>query len=105
MSILYSQISYIIIYMNGLGERIKSLRLENNYTQPQLAEKLNVSNAVISFWENNVNEPKATYIRMIAECFSVSTDYLLGLEDESGARTATQINNLSHFNNSGTIKF
>ena len=60
--------------MNELGARIKSLRIEAGYTQPQLAEKIGVSKAVISFWENGVNEPKA-------KCFKVSTDYLLGIEE------------------------
>ena len=72
--------------MKGLGERIKELRKEYGYTQPEFAKKIGVSNAVVSYWENNLNEPKATYIKVIAECFNVSTDYLLGLEDETGAK-------------------
>lgn len=67
--------------MNELGARIKSLRIEAGYTQPQLAEKIGVSKAVISFWENGVNEPKASYIKLLAKCFKVSTDYLLGIEE------------------------
>ncbi len=50
-------------------------------SQPQLAEKVGVSKAVISFWENGVNEPKARYIKALALCFGVSADYLLGLEN------------------------
>jgi len=67
--------------MNDLGARIKTLRIEAGYTQPQLAEKIGVSKAVISFWENGVNEPKAGYIKLLAKCFNVSTDYLLGVEE------------------------
>ncbi len=67
--------------MEGLGERIKYLRLERGYSQPQLALLLGVSNAVISFWENDVNEPKASYIKALAQILSVSADYLLGLND------------------------
>lgn len=68
--------------MKGLGERIKYLRIEHNYTQPQLAKKIGVSNAVISFWENDLNEPKATYLKALAKCFNVSSDYLLGMDEE-----------------------
>ena len=66
------------------GEKIKTLRLEKELTQPQLAKLLNVSNGVISFWENNVNEPKASYIKKLCIILDVTADYLLGLEDIDG---------------------
>lgn len=66
--------------MVGLGELIKYLRIEKGLSQPDLAKYVGVSNAVISFWENNVNEPKASYIKKLADCFEVSADYLLGRE-------------------------
>lgn len=72
--------------MEGLGERIKELRKEYGYTQPEFAKIIGVSNAVVSYWENDLNEPKATYIKAIAECFGVSADYLIGIEDETGAK-------------------
>ncbi|MDD3397313.1 MAG: helix-turn-helix transcriptional regulator [Clostridia bacterium] len=66
--------------MDSLGQKIKELRKEKNLTQPELARLLNVSNGVISFWENNINEPKATYVKQLAIIFNVSSDYILGLE-------------------------
>ena len=66
--------------MDGLGETIKQLRKDNHMTQVQLAEKLNVSKGLISMWENNVNEQKASFIRKLAIVFNVSSDYILGLE-------------------------
>lgn len=65
----------------NIAQRIKQLRLEKNLTQPELAKKINVSNGQISFWENSINEPKASYIIKLAKFFNVTTDYLLGLED------------------------
>lgn len=67
--------------MSEFGTRIKKLRIEAGYTQPQLAEKIGVSNAVISFWENGINEPKASYIKLLAKHLNVSADYLLGIEE------------------------
>lgn len=67
--------------MDDLGTRIRELRIEKGLSQPQLAKMVGVTNAVISFWENNVNEPKASYIKKLAECFGVTTDYLLGISD------------------------
>lgn len=65
--------------MENLGETIKTLRLEKGWTQPQLAAKIGVSNGIISTWENNVNEPKATYIKRLALAFDISADELLGI--------------------------
>ncbi len=64
-----------------IGERIKSLRIENNLTQPQLAQAINVSKGLISLWENNINEPKASYIVRLSKFFKVSSDYILCLKD------------------------
>lgn len=70
--------------METLGNKIKQLRKEKQLTQPQLADALNVSKSVISFWENDINEPKASYMISLATFFKVSTDYLLGIETEDG---------------------
>ncbi|MBE7068729.1 MAG: helix-turn-helix transcriptional regulator [Clostridiales bacterium] len=67
--------------MERLGETIKDLRIEKGYTQPQLAKLVGVSNGIISIWENNINEPKATYIKRLATIFGVSADYLLGINE------------------------
>lgn len=67
--------------MENLGETIKALRQEKGLTQPQLAKLLGVSNGIISIWENNVNEPKATYIKRLALVLEVSADDLLGINE------------------------
>lgn len=67
--------------MERLGETIKELRLEKGYTQPQLAQLVGVSKGIISIWENNINEPKATYIKRLACVLEVSADYLLGIHE------------------------
>ncbi|MBO4939493.1 MAG: helix-turn-helix transcriptional regulator [Clostridia bacterium] len=59
---------------------IRELRLERGLTQPQLATLVGVSKGMISIWENNVNEPKASYIKRLAIVLEVSSDYLLGIE-------------------------
>lgn len=79
--------------MDKLGERIKELRKENDLTQPQLAKLIGVSKGMISIWENDINEPKATYIAKLALVLNTSTDYLLGIEDEHGTRIQKHSNN------------
>lgn len=66
--------------MKGLGETIKSLRIEKGLTQPQLAKMVGVSNGMISVWENNINEPKASYLKALATALEVSVGVLLGEE-------------------------
>lgn len=67
--------------MQTLGNKIKELRQERNLSQMQLAKLLNVSDAIICKWESDTNEPKASYIFLLAKFFDVTSDYLLGLED------------------------
>lgn len=51
-----------------------------------LAVIIKVSNAAISNWENEINEPKISYLVALARYFEVSSDYLLGLENEDGTK-------------------
>ncbi|MCR4889015.1 MAG: helix-turn-helix domain-containing protein [Ruminococcus sp.] len=63
-------------------ERIKDLRLSLGINQVQFAKKLNVTKQCVSNWENANLQPSIDMLRRIAETFSVSTDYLLGLSDK-----------------------
>jgi transcriptional regulator with XRE-family HTH domain len=56
------------------------LRLEKGLTQPQLAKLVGVSNGMISIWENNINEPKASYLKALAVALEVNVSVLLGEE-------------------------
>lgn len=64
-----------------LSERLKDLRKEKALSQQQLAKAIGVTQKAIDFWEKGINEPKASYIVLLAKYFDVSTDYLLGIED------------------------
>ena len=63
------------------GDIIRKLRLANNYSQVKLAEELNVSKQTVSNWENNNILPSIEMLIKIALFFSVSTDYLLEMDD------------------------
>ncbi len=62
-------------------ERLKMLRIEKELSQPELAKLVGVSNGMISFWENGINEPTITDLVKLSQIFEVSTDFILGLED------------------------
>lgn len=64
-----------------IGKRIKELRLERKISLLTLSKAIKVDKHAIIYWEQEINEPKATYIVRLAQYFGVSADYLLGLED------------------------
>ena len=61
------------------SERLRELREAKGLSMIALSQKIGVSDAAICKWENATNEPKASYIYLLAEFFEVTTDYLLGL--------------------------
>ena len=67
--------------MKIFSQRLRELRQDKHLSMKQLAKKLNTTDAAISNWENEINEPKISYLVSIAKFFNVSADYLLGLED------------------------
>ena len=67
--------------MEIMAKRIRELRQEKGLSMDKLAKILNVSNAIICKWENNISEPTASNIIALADYFNVSADYLLGRQD------------------------
>lgn len=63
------------------GDIMKSLRLSHNLSQVQLCRELSVSKQTISNWENNNILPSIEMLVKISRFFSVSTDYLLELDN------------------------
>ncbi len=61
----------------NLGEKIKRLRKENNLSQEQLAEKLNVSRQAISKWEANKAYPDIENLILLRKIFDVTLDDLI----------------------------
>lgn len=67
--------------MKVFAERLKELRKEKGLSMIELAQIIKVTDAAISNWENEINEPKISYLKNLATFFGVSSDYLIGLED------------------------
>ncbi len=61
-----------------LADNIKKYRKENNLSQDDLAEKLDVSRQSISLWENGQTQPTLDNIVALANIFGISTDDLIG---------------------------
>lgn len=91
-------------------ERLKSIRIEKNLTQKQVYTKLGVSPNCYASYEQGRTEPNIETIKQLCYIFQVSSDYLLGLEDDYGQKNYIEESfnnsNINSFNNnSGTIKF
>lgn len=66
--------------MCDIGQRIKHLRNSHDLSQTQLAELLGYKNyTTVTKWEKGENLPRGKELKMMAEYFKVSTDYILGL--------------------------
>ncbi len=64
--------------MKIFAERLLELRKERGISQATLAKALEVSYAVVCYWETDRSEPTAPNLVKIADFFEVSVDYLLG---------------------------
>jgi transcriptional regulator with XRE-family HTH domain len=62
-----------------IGNRINTLLAQNNKSQKELAELLNVKPNVISYYCGGSRRPSIEQLTLIAECFNTTVDYLLGL--------------------------
>ena len=65
------------------GIRVKELREKAGLSMDQLATKLGVSKSRVNMWENSGTIPRGDVLIQLANYFKVSTDYLLGNDDES----------------------
>ena len=71
---------------NIFSEKLAELRKEKGLSQVGLAQKLGVDPSTIAKYETGDRLPDIFMLLKIADCFDVSTDFLLGLEDEGGAK-------------------
>lgn len=64
-----------------LGKRINELRKRDSIQQEKLAEALEKSVPMISYYESGKRVPPPDVLFVMCQIFRVSSDYLLGLTD------------------------
>ena len=77
-------------------QTLSALRRDRNISQRQAAAELNISQALLSHYENGAREPGLNFICRACDYYQVSADYLLcRCEEPNGAqsmaRTAREI--------------
>ncbi len=64
-----------------IAEKIKRLREARGWSQAELARRLGVTRNGVNSWEQGLSMPSPACLVELARVFSVSTDYLLGIEN------------------------
>lgn len=59
------------------GQRMAALRQERGMSQTELAARLNMSRAMVTYYERKAKNPTAEIIQRIADALSVGVDALL----------------------------
>lgn len=75
----------------SIGQTIKLYRKEKKLTQSELAELIGVSAQAISKWETDTGMPDISQIVPLARVLEISTDKLLGYNDEAAEAEARAI--------------
>ncbi len=75
MSISHNEILYNIFM------KLKQLREENNISQTEIADYLNIKQNTYSQYETGKRQLSIDMLIKIAKFYKVSTDYILDLED------------------------
>ena len=68
-----------------IAKNIMDLRKSRDWTQAELARKLNYSDKAVSKWERAESVPDVTVLKEIVDLFQVSMDYLVEAEHAGSA--------------------
>ena len=72
--------------------KIKELRLQNNLSQEQLANKLDITRRTYIYYETGKKYPSVDLLARISEFFEVSISFLTDEQDDSVANEQSQGN-------------
>ncbi|MBQ6925522.1 MAG: helix-turn-helix transcriptional regulator [Kiritimatiellae bacterium] len=67
----------------NFSSRLRALRLKSGRSQADICKALDVKQGTYSTWELGKYEPPLRLVVQIAQLFGVTTDYLLGANEES----------------------
>ncbi|MES2672995.1 MAG: helix-turn-helix transcriptional regulator [Pseudomonadota bacterium] len=86
----------------NFGEKLKQLRSEKNWTQPQLAEAIGIEQSYLSKLENDKSIPSADIFQAIIKAFAIDVEsFLEGVDAQIIQRQLRQIPEVANFLNAG----
>ncbi|MEK5175130.1 helix-turn-helix domain-containing protein [Heyndrickxia sp. FSL W8-0496] len=65
--------------MSTLGERLKKARERKGLSQTEVYRRTNINNKTLSRYEKGGSEPDSETLKILANIYDVSADYLLGI--------------------------
>lgn len=71
-----------------IGDKLKYLRKSERLSQGELAKKLHISRSSIAMYESNARIPTTSTLSRYSSLFGVSTDYLLGTQNDSDSHSS-----------------
>lgn len=78
--------------MTTFGQRLKKMREQRGLSQKELAERFNLSQSTIAYYERDKKEPTNATLEKLADYFEVSVDFLLGRSQTLLAPEQSRIN-------------
>lgn len=76
----------------NFGQKLKELRRKHGMSQTDLGKIMDVHIMTISRWETSVYCPNINQVAELSNLFRVTSDYLLGLDNDNGKQTADLYN-------------
>ena len=76
-----------------LAGMLSQLRRDTGLSQKQAASDLNISQALLSHYENGVREPKLEFVVKACDYYGVSADYILGRANQKNTRLPQPVAN------------
>ena len=73
------------------GQRLKTFRKNEGWTQQDLADMIGVSTQAISKWETDAGMPDISQIVPLSRALNISTDILLGVVDDNDTKEFEKI--------------
>lgn len=73
--------------MSVIGERLRKARERKKLKQTQVKDRTGINNKTLSGYENGVSEPDSETLKVLAELYEVSIDWIHG-RDKKGSTYA-----------------
>lgn len=73
-----------------MGQKIRQLRLQKEWKQKDLADRLGVNESTVSLYENYMRIPPYEILIKLCYIFGLSADYFLGIDLNDAIRTPLQ---------------
>lgn len=72
----------MLVMLDKFGERLRDLREGRGLTQKELGQIVKLSPSTIGMYESGRRDPDSDTLRILAEYFGVTADFLLGRSDD-----------------------